>query len=253
MRTLLLGAAAAAAIIAPGAARADTSGLIGLSAEWNDFDYSSGDFAGYSLSGALVHDMSNGMTGQVDGRTTLQDWDCCDSYYSHGYTAVHLSGDMGGWDLGGLAGIVNYYGDGGMLIGAEARTMFSNFALDGSISYTDFAENDYSGIAYRAGGAYFLSPNFAINGGVSLTDIDNSPDYQITELMIGGAYQFVNNVELYGGYTNTDSDADGGTDYEGDTIQIGVRLHINGGTLQENAANGVWTAAEHVSDTWMRW
>jgi hypothetical protein len=253
MRTLLLGAAAAAAMIAPGMASANTSGSIGFMAETNDFDYGSGEFWGYNLGGAVMTNMSNGLNVQLDGRTTLQDWDCCDTYYSHGYAALHVSGDMGGWDLGGLLGMVNYYGEGGILIGAEARTMFGNFSLDGSIANTDFADNDYSGTAYRAGGAFFISPNFAVTGGASFTDVESGLDYEITELSLGGAYQLANNVELFGGYTNTNGERSNGTEYEGDTFQFGVRLNLNGGTLQENAADGVWTSAEHVADTWVRW
>jgi hypothetical protein len=253
MRTLLLGAAAAAAMIAPGMASANTSGSVGVLYEANDFDYGSGEFQAFNLGGALVHNMSNGLTLQLDGRTTLQDWDCCDSYYSHGYAATHLSSDMGGWDLGGVLGIVNYYGEGGILIGVEARTMLGNFALDGSVGHTDFADNGYDGTAFRAGGGFFFTPNLALTGGASFTDINSFTDYEITELSIGGAYQFTNNVEVYGGYTNTDGERSTGTSYEGDTFQIGLRLNINGGTLQENAADGAWTSAEHISDTWMRW
>ena len=254
MRRALLGAAAAAAMIAPGLASANTSGSIGFMVEFNDFDYgSNGEFIGYNLGGAVMHNMSNGLNVQLDGRTTLQDWDCCDTYYSQGYAAAHLSSDMGGWDLGGFLGMVNYYGDGGILIGAEARTMLGGFALDGSIGHTDFADNGYDGTAYRAGGAYFFSPNLAVTGGASFTNINSGQDYDITELSLGGAYQFANNVELFGGYTNTDAERSSSSDYEGDTFQIGVRLNLNGGTLQENAADGVWTSAEHVSDTWNRW
>jgi hypothetical protein len=252
MRTLLLGAAAAAAMVAPGMASADTRGSIGFMVESNDFDY--GEFVTYNLGGAIVHDVSSGLTVQLDGRTTLQDWDGFDTYYSHGYAAAHLSTDMGGWDLGGFLGMVNYYGDGGILIGAEARTMFANFALDGSIAHTDFADNDYDGTAYRAGGAFFFSPNLALTGGASFTtNRTSTQDYDITELSLGGAYQFANNIELFGGYTNTNGEPSISSDYEGDTFQIGLRLNLNGGTLQENADNGAWSSAEHVSNTWVRW
>jgi hypothetical protein len=105
MRKLLLGAAAAAAMVAPGVASADTSGNVGFTYESNDFDY--GEFDGYSLGGALVHGMSNGWTLQADGRTTLQDWDSSSGNYSHSYAAAHMSTDVGGWDVGGFAGMVN--------------------------------------------------------------------------------------------------------------------------------------------------
>jgi hypothetical protein len=140
------------------------------------------------------------------------------------------------------------------LLGAEGRTAFGNFSLDGSIAFTDFGDNNYDGMSYRLGGAYFFMPNLALTGGASFADIDTSfTDYEITELSIGGAYQFASNFEVFGGYTNTDGERSTGTEYEGDTLQLGVRFNIGGGTLQENTNDGAWSSATHVSDTWMRW
>lgn len=251
MRTLLLGAAAAAAIMAPGLASADTSGSVGFVYEDNDFDY--GEFQGYSLGGTIIHDLHSNMTLQADGRTTLQSWEGSTGDYSHGYAAAHLSGDLGGINVGGFAGIVNYYGDGGVLIGAEARTAFGNFSVDGSIARTDFNDNNYDGTAFRIGGSYFVMPDFAVRVGASTTSINSFTDDDVTELSLGGAYQFANDIEVYANYTNTDGDQSVGADYEGDTMMLGVRLNIGGGTLQDNTNGGAWSSAEHVSNTWMRW
>ena len=250
MRTMLLGAAAAAAVMAPGLAAADTSGSVAFTYENSDFDY--GEWDAYSIGGTIMHDVSHGLRLQADGRTTLQSWDGAGGDDSHGYAAAHLSSDMGAWDFGGFAGFVNYYGDGGVLLGIEARTAFSNFSVDGSIAHTDF-DYGYDGTAYRLGGAYFFSPNFALTGGASTTDIDSGVDFDITELSLGAAYQFTNNVEVFGAYTDTDGDISGGGDYDGDTIQLGFRVNIGGGSLQENTNDGAWTAATHVANTWMRW
>ncbi len=248
MRTLLLGAAAAAAMMTPGLANANTSGNLALSYENTDYDGGS-DFDAYSLGGAVVHGMSNGMTVQLDGRTTLQDWSF--SHDSHGYAAAHLSTDMAGWDVGGFAGALNWYGLGATMIGVEGRTSFGNISLDGSIGHTDFGDVSIDGTSYRAGGAYFFSPNLALTAGASFTDIDAGASTEVTELSLGGAYQFANNVELFGGYTNTDADAP--VDYDADTWRFGVRFNLNGGSLQDNANDGAWTSAEHIANTWMRW
>jgi hypothetical protein len=250
MRKILMGAVAALAVAVPASAFADTRGAIDLSYSDSDFDY--GDFWDLELGALLLHDMSSGWTLQAEGRTTLQDWDCC-GQYSHSFAAVHGSSDMGGWDLGGFVGILNYYGDGAPMLGVEARTAFGNFSVDGSLSYADF-DGDYDGTAVRVGGAYFFTPNFALTGGVSRTDIETSfQDYEITELALGGAYQFANNITLFGGYTNTDGDRSVGVDYDGDTIQIGLRFNLNGGTLQENTNDGAWQSAARFADTWKRW
>jgi len=249
MKKLLLGAVAAAAMAAPGLANAETSGGIALTYANTEYD-GGGDFDAYSLGGNVVHGLSNGWTIQLDGRTTLQDWSW--SYDSHGYAAFHGSTDLGGFEVGGFAGMVNYYGDGGTLVGVEARTALGNFSVDGSISLTDFQDNGYDGTTYRAGGAYFFSPNLALTGGASFTNVNSWTDFEITELSLGGAYQFANNVELFGGYTNGDIEWSGASN-ETDTLKLGVRFNLNGGTLQDNANNGAWGSAEAVSDIWMRW
>lgn len=251
MKKILVGAAAAAALIAPGVASADTIGAIDFTYESNDFDY--GDFDGRSLGGGVATDFSHGLRLQLDGRTTLQDWDNGSGDYSHGYAAAHVSGDLSGINVGAFAGMLNYYGDGGTLLGVEARTSFGNFSVDGSAGFSDFNDNNYDGSAYRVGGAYFFVPNFAITAGASTSEINSGTDYDITELSIGAAYQFANNIEIFGGYTDTDGDRSSGTDYDGETLQIGARLNIGGGSLQDNANGGLWTSARHIANTWMRW
>lgn len=251
MRRILMGAVAALAVVAPASAFADTRGAIDLSYSDNDFDY--GDFWDLELGALLLHDMSSGWTLQAEGRTTLQDWDCC-GQYSHGFAAVHGSSDMGGWDLGGFVGILNYYGDGGTMLGVEARTAYGNFSVDGSLSYASLDDDSYDGTGVRVGVAYFITPNFGLTGGVSRTDIETSfQDFEITELALGGAYQFANDITLFGGYTNTDGDRSVGADYDGDTVQIGLRFNLNGGTLQENTNDGAWQSAARFADTWKRW
>lgn len=253
MKKIFVGAALAAAVVAPGVASADTTGSIDLGLETNDFDYTSDTFEGYTLGGTLTHDLSGGMTIQADGRTTYQDWGY--GTYSHGYSAVHASTDMGGWDVGGFVTLQNYYGDGGLGLGAEARTSFGNFSVDGSLGYVDYDDGDYNATAWRVGGAYFFSPNLAVTGGASTTSIDTDwgTDYDITEFSLGGAYQFANNVALTGGYTSTDGDRSTGTDYEGDTFRVGLRFNLGGGSLQENTNDGAWGAASYINDTMSRW
>lgn len=254
MKTMLLGAAAVAALATPAIANAETRGSIDLGYEHNDFSYNSSTFQGYSLGATIIHDLSNGLTVQGDGRTTWQTWDGYDQDYNQNYAAAHLSTSANGWDFGAFAGVVGYYDNSGYMIGGETRTAFGDFSVDGSIAYSHFNDStDFSAMHYRLGGAYFFMPNFAVTAGASWTHIDYSPDYDLTELSIGGAYQFANNVTLSGGYTHTDGDRSNDTSYDGDTFMLGVSFNFNGGTLQENTNHGAWTSARHVSDTWMRW
>lgn len=248
MKKIFVGAALAAAVAAPGIASADTTGFIDLGVQTNDFDYTSDTFDSYTLGGAIVHDLSDTMTIQADGRTMHQDWGY--GTYSHGYSAVHLSTDLGGWDVGGFVTFQNYYGDSGLGFGGETRTSFGNLSLDGSVTYVEYDEGDYDAAAWRVGAAYFFSPNLAITGGASTTTLDDDDD--ITELSLGGAYQFTNNVALTAGYTNTDAEDSGGG-WEGDSFTFGVRFNFGGGSLQDNTNDGAWGSASAFNDTVSRW
>lgn len=252
MRKVLFGAAAVLAIAAPaGIAHAGTQGSIDLSYATSDFD-DDNEFSNIRLGGTIVHGLGGNMTVQADAATSLQSWDGDDDDYSHAHAAAHLSWDLGQFDVGGFGGILNYYGDGGTVFGAEGRTAFGNFSIDGSASLVDF--NDWmDGSSLRLGGAFFVTPNFEINAGISRTDLDNGDDWEITDFSLGAAYQFANNIELYGDYTNSEEEADYGYEEEGDTFRIGLRFNIGGGTLQDNQNNGAFGSVGALSDTLTRW
>lgn len=252
MKTFLVGAAAAAALIAPGVASADTQGAIDFTFEQTDYDNSFSDFDTYALGGGFAADVSHGLRLQLDGRAVLQDFDGFSGDSSHGYAAAHLSGDLGGFNVGGFLGIVNYYGDAGTFLGAEARHAFGNFVADGSIGHADF-DSGYDGTSYRLGGSYFFMPNFSVSGGYGFTGIDSGQDHDITEWKFGAAYQFTNNIELYGAYIDSENDRSVSADYEFETFQIGMRLNFGGGTLQDNTNTGLWNSARQISETWARW
>ncbi len=250
MKNIFVGAAAAAALIAPGVASADTIGAVDYTYENTEYD-SGSDFDAYSLGGAVATDISHGLRLQADGRTSLQEW--TDDGYSHGYAAAHLSGDLAGFNVGGFAGMLNYYGDGGSVYGVEARNDWGNFSVDGSIAFSDFGDNNYDGEHYNIGGSYFFMPNFAINAGYSVNEIDSGAGYDLDAWSLGAAYQFANNIEVFGNWTNTNYEYSGSDYNETDSLQLGVRLNIGGGTLQDNTNGGLWNSARDISDTFLRW
>jgi len=251
MKKILVGAAAAAALIAPGVASADTIGAIDYTYETTDYE-SGSEFDAYSLGAGIATDISHGLRLQADGRTTLQDWDGSSGDYSHSYAAAHLSGDLGGFNVGAFAGMLSYYDDGGTVYGVEGRRAFGNLSLDASIAFSEFGDNNYDGTHYAIGGSYFFSQNLSVNAGYNVSEIDSGTDYDIDELSIGAGYQFANNIELFGNYVTGDVDYGFG-DNETETLQLGVRLNIGGGTLQDNTNGGLWDTARGVSDTYNRW
>lgn len=246
MKKTLLGAAAAIAIATPGAALADTTGYIDLGYESSEYD-GGGDFDGLHIGGAIAHDFSN-FGIQADARTANQEWNWGGDD-SHGYAAVHAYTNVGTWDVGGFVGLINYYGDGGTMIGAETRTSFGAISLNGAIGYADFGDNDYSALDLRVNGAYFINPNFAITAGVGQTDWDSWSDSDALDLSVGAAYQLTSGFTLYGEYIDTD-----GSNWETETFRIGMRFSINGGNLQNITNNGAsWSGASDLSESMMRW
>jgi hypothetical protein len=253
MKKLLLGALAAAAIATP-AAYADTSGSIDTGYTTADFDGS--EYDALHLGGAVQIDAWDGWAVQLDGRTSLMQWDddCCDD--SQAYAALHADTNTGAWDFGGWVGILNYYGSGGATIGAETRTNFGNLSLQGSLGYGTFQSFfDYSGLQGNIGASYFFNPNLAVNFAVAQTnfDSDGASDTDMTDLSIGGQYGFGNGFEVYGGYMTSELDYGSG-DYDVDTINIGLRYHFGAGTLQDVANDGAsWHGAQLLSDAFPRW
>jgi len=251
MKTFLVGAAAAAALIAPGVAAADTIGSVDYTLENTEYD-SGGEFDAYSLGGAIATDISHGLRLQADARTTLQDWDGSSGDYSHGYAATHLSGDLGGFNVGGFVGMLNYYGDGGVVYGVEGRRAFGNLSIDASVAFSDFGDNGYEGTHYNIGGSYFFSQNFSVNAGYNVSEIDSGTDYDIDELSVGAGYQFANNLEVFGNYISAETD-NGFSSNDTETLQLGVRFNIGGGTLQDNTNGGLWDTVRGISETYTRW
>lgn len=255
MKKLLLGAAAALAIAAPGIASAETTGNIDVSIGNTDWD-SGGDFDTTALGGAVQFDAMPGWTVGLEGRTTLQQWDGSSGDSTQSYAAVHADTSIGTWDVGGWAGLMSYYGTGGTTFGLETRTNFGNFSAQGSVGFVNFEDFfDYDGTNYQVQGAYFFTPNFSVNASASMTEIGFTfGDTEMTDLGIGGAYGFGNGFEVYGGYVNSDIDYDGGGSDETDTWNLGVRYHFNGGSLQDAANNGAtWGGVRALADAFMRW
>lgn len=254
MRRLLWGAAAIAAFGFQ-AAHAETTGHIDGGYAFTNYN-SGSDFDAYSIGGAVQTDVGD-WTVQLDGRTVLQTWssDCCDD--SHGYAAVHAGTKAGNWEVGGFLGILNYYGDGGKMIGLEARTSSGDFSFQGSAAYVGFDWwTDYYAYDVRLDGDYFFSPNFALTGNLGETWFTfDTTDYEATDAGIGLAYQFSNGMELNGGYQYSNFDvSNGGTDYDTDTFWIGLSYHLNGGTLQDETNHGAsWRGAQDLQDTFQRW
>lgn len=253
MKNILLGATAALALAAPGVASAESSGYIDMGYQNNEFD-SGSEFDGLHLGAGFYNDFG-GWGIQADGQTTNLDWDGSSGNDSTSYAAVHAFTTGGSWDFGGYVGLLNYYGDGGYMVGGETRTNFGNFSLEGTLGYADFDQStDYNAWDVAANGAYFFMPNFAVTGTVAYTEWDAFFDYDATTLSLGGAYQFGGAWTVYGGYSNVDVDSSTGSDYESDVWRIGFRYNIGGGDLQTVTNDGAsWSGGAAMHERFLRW
>lgn len=255
MKKFLLGAAAAAAIAAPGLASAETTGNIDLNYGSTEYD-GGGEFDATTLGGAVQFDAMPGWAVALEAQTNSQEWDGSSSNSSHSHAAVHATTNTGAWDFGGFFGLLNSYGNSGWTVGAETRTSFGNFSVEGALGYAKFENfTEVESLSTNLQGAYFFTPNFSVNAGAMFSNIDYTfGDYDVTDLSLGAAYGFGNGFEVYGGYINSEFDANGGGGFESDTWNLGVRYHFNGGTLQETVNEGPsWSTVGNISDMFMRW
>ena len=255
MRKLLWGAAAIAALGAQ-SAHAETTGHIDLGVGYTNYDQGWDDFSSYAIGGAVQTDVA-GWAVQLDGQTIMQDWTHGDGDYSHSYAAVHATSDMGSWQAGAFVGLVNWYGDGGKLVGIEGRTAMGNLSLQASAAYAAFNYNpDYDAYDARIEGSYFLSPNFALTANVGKIWASEAygGDDDATELGVGFAYQMANGFELNGGYQHSDWSYYNGNDVTPQTLRVGFSYHFNGGSLQDETNHGAsWTGAQAFTDSLSRW
>jgi len=232
MKKYLLGAAAVFAVAAPMAAHADTNAVVGL--DFTSSDYGdSFDSDAYGLNGAFSNDMDNGWTFQMDGATERLDIEgCC---YGTGYGAAHLGMRNESHAIAGFVGFENFTGFSGLGYGVEGQMYFGNFNVGASIGHTDFDDVDIEDTHYQLDGAYFFTPDLAVNALVSSTELDfGSGDTDYMSYGVGGEYRFSGSpFSIKANYRQ--SDTDGG---DVDIWSIGFNYDFGAGSLQERSRSG---------------
>lgn len=233
MKKFLFGAAAAAAMIAPGAATAETNAVVG--AQYTNVDFDGFDFDNYGLNGGFSHDFSNGTMLQVDGEMGRFDTgggSCCVGF---SYGAVHYGVRNDSYSYAGFIGLQDFFGYSGAEIGVEGQWFFSSATLNGSLGFMDFDDLDVSATNVGLDGAWFFTPNFALTGVIGYTEIESGgSDFDATTLGVGGEWRFSNSpASLVFGYRN--ADFDGG---DSDAWTIGFNVDLGTESLQERSRSG---------------
>lgn len=238
MKKLLLGAAAALAIAAPGMASAQESsgtGYIDLSFGQIDADVG-GDTDVASIGGAAEF----GDLFQIDGRFSTLD-DDVDAVQIGG----HLFKRNETWLIGGFAGYTNIDNSSAdadeFAYGVEGQYYLSRSTIGAAISRSeseDFLDLAVTSIDldYRL----FLQDNTSIVLGGGWGTGDAGPvDVDVSHLGIGAEHQLASvPLSLFAGYRSTTIEPDGGADVDSDTWTAGIRWNFGGETLFERNRSG---------------
>jgi opacity protein-like surface antigen len=229
MKKLLIGAAAAAALLAPAVANAETNAVIGVNVGNTDFDGE--DFDHYGLTGAFSHDFSNGWYVQMDGEHGRADLMGTD--ISTGYGAVHGGVRNDTYAFGGFVSFDEFFIASGTGYGIEGQYYLNNFVIGGSLGQVEFdGIGDFSATNLQLDAAYFITPNFAVNALLGTTDLEDA-DEEVTTWGAGAEYRFHGPLSISANWRNDEVD-----DFESDTWTIGLTFDLGTGSLHERQTQG---------------
>lgn len=238
MKKVLLGAAAALAIVAPGVAAAETSGHVAFSYNTLDDDLDGGKEDYLDLSGSVVTSLSGNWNLQFDG--SMQEMNHDTHTDSFGTAVVHAFVRNEAYAFGGFGGFTtgeqNSY-----LLGAEGAIYLNRLTFAGAAFFggdRQYSDEETNGLS--ASGTYFVSDNLSVGVDASYYNFDfggvnNEQDG--TVYGINGEYQFSNGISMFGGWHTSDQD-DFGTDNEVSSFSLGARYNFGTGSLIERDRNG---------------
>jgi hypothetical protein len=228
MKKLLLGAAAALAVVAPSVAAADTIGNVGIA--YGPMDQSDDDTKEdmLTLQGGFTTDAGNHVF-----QMGAANFDMDHSGHSHTYGALdaHLGQANDQYAFGVFAGALELSGDVAYGFGLEGAYYFGTFTVGGDASFASTRNGDYDITSYAVNASYYVMPNFAVNAEVGSIDSEWMAT-ESTNWSIGGEYMFSSMpISISGDYIATDADYNGGGSSETDVWQIGLTYHFGGGDL----------------------
>jgi len=242
MKKFLAGAAAAAAVLAPAMASAETTGVLGLqytSSEIDDFDFDT-----LSLEGALAHDFSNGTFVQFDASSGSMDVGGAD--ISTSYAAAHFGVRNENYAFAGFVSFDEFVSLSGIGVGVEGQYYLPNMVFTGTLANISFDDPiDENSTGASIDGTYFFTPNLSLTGALTFTD-DKLYGDDVTVWGIGGEYRFASNpVSIELGYRQADV-----FDEDATAWTIGLNIDLGAETLYDRATSGVsLNGAERLHDT----
>jgi hypothetical protein len=228
MKKLLLGAAAALAIAAPGVASAQ-SGYVDLGYASTEGDVLGVDFEGDGFTAGGAAAWSN---FQLDG--SFSSSDDVDSWQIGG----HLFSRTDSYLFGGFANYGNSDPGGGAdtgiwTVGLETQWYMDRTTFDGAISYSDAEDADATLTAIDLGLTHFATDNFSIGGNLGFGQLEGSGfDTDASTYGINAEYLFSSApISVFGGWNHVTVDDDL---LEADTLSVGIRYNWGGNLLERN-------------------
>lgn len=235
MKKLLLGAAAAFAIIAPGVAAADTTGFVGFGAATLDDDADSWKDDLLTIEGAVVTSLND--TWSLGFRGSNHDMG--HDSHTHAYQAIDVQAFTATdtYSFGGYAGSAM---DSTWGFGVGGSLYFGNFTVGGDVSYVDDRKDGgYEVTTTTARAGYYFTNNFAVTGEYGYTDSEWEGE-EASIWGLGAEYQFANSpFSISANYTMADSDYNGGGGHEAETFGVGVRYHFGTSDLMSRDRSGL--------------
>ncbi|MBX7250263.1 MAG: hypothetical protein K1X35_14615 [Caulobacteraceae bacterium] len=260
MKRYLLAATAVAAAIIAAPASAETVGQADLSYGFHNWDNNpGGDWNNHdiALGGAFTTDLGGGYNIQVDGQANSYRWDGSNSDDSMGQASVHVFTRNDQYAIGAFAGLADYYGDSGLMVGLEGQAYMTDVTFNASVGYVNFDDfNDYSQWNAQLGLRYFFNDNFAIDGSLGWVDWDTKfTDYDGWNGTIGGEYKFDGSpASVFINYRHDAIDRSSGSEYNVDAFTLGVRLTLGSDNLRARTNSGAsMTGGQVAADNFLRW
>jgi len=234
MKSVLISALSAVALLAVAPAAQAGSGYVGAAYTRAEVDTGFGDddADGYGIEGAWAFQATPTLGVQVDAAFTDSDGDDNESYGVTGH--VHARNDK--YLIGGFLGLADVADETVWSAGIEGEKYYNNVTIAGAFGYANADDSDADIWGLDGQVRYFLSDNFRIQGALGYAKVEAGPaDDNVWSAGVGGEYQFAAlPISVFGGYAHSEFDD---ADVSSDAFTIGVRYNF-GGSLKDRDRKG---------------
>lgn len=226
MKKLLLGAAAAVAIAAPGAALAQTTGEVGV--HYSAVDLQNGpDIDVWGLNAAVAHDFGS-FTVQGDAASSRYD---ANSRIGIGNVSIAAGVRNDAYAVYGFVGHSSFGSDSAN-IGFGGQYHLDRMSFNGSVGVADFDGADVR--AVNLDGVYYFTDNFGVLAEVGYGESRGGGTIEWTSAGVGGIYRFNQSpLSLDFGYRRTEHDT-----RDSDLLRFGATLAFGTTSARDAARNG---------------